>query len=314
MPKADTTSFVCELPLALSPRDERVLAIRFEVARQTYNACLSETLRRPDLMRESKAYQAARKLPKDEKRSPAAKARALAFRAVNQRFGFREYALHAWAAEHIKHEWLGEHLDINTVQKLATRAFQAARRYAFGQHGHPRFKGRNQLDSLEGKSNDAGMRWRDDRVEWSGLALAAIIDPNDPVLAHSLQSRVKYVRLVRRKLNGTPRYDAQLVCEGQPYRKPQNTLGQGIVGLDLGPSTIALVAPDAKAAALEQFCAELKPRQKEIRHLQRRVDRQRRANNPAHYHPDGTVKKGAQVWRSGERWLPLDMYRTLMLH
>ena len=302
MPKSYTLSFVCELPLVLSSADERVMAVRFDVARQAYNACLSEALRRVDLMRESKEYQATRKLPKGEKGSPAAQARTAAFRAVNRRFNFSgKYALDAWATEHISHTWLGEHLDANSVQKLAERACDAARQYVFGKRGRPRFKGRNQLDSVEGKSNGAGIRWRGDHVEWSGLNLPASIDPKDEVIAHGLKSRVKYVRLVRRKLNGTPRYYAQLVCEGLPYQKEKNTLGQGIVGLDLGPSTLAVVAPEAKVAFLEMFCGELRSSQKAIRRLQRQIDRQRRAANPNNYNPNGTAKKGAKVWRKSAR-------------
>ena len=52
--QAKSPSFVCELPLVLAGADERVLATRFDVARQTYNACLSEALRRLGLMRESR--------------------------------------------------------------------------------------------------------------------------------------------------------------------------------------------------------------------------------------------------------------------
>jgi putative transposase len=301
MPKSKSPTFICELPLRLSSTDERGVAIRFDVARQAYNACLSESLRRLDLMRASKAYQAARQWPKGEKNTRAAKARAKAFQAVNQRFSFREYDLHTWATHHLSHTWLGEHLDSNTVQKLATRAFQATQTYAFGRHGRPRFKGRLQLDSLEGKSNQAGIRWRADHVEWSGLNLPALIDPQDKVIAHGLKSRVKYVRLVRRKLNGRPRYFAQLICEGLPYRKEQNPIGQSVVGLDLGPSTVAIVAPSAHTASLEQFCAELIPQHQTIRRWQRKIDRQRRANNPANYNPNGTVKPGARVWRTSAR-------------
>ena len=188
--QAKNPSFVCELPLVLSGADERVLGVRFDVSRQTYNACLSEALRRLDLMRQSKEHQAARKLPRGKKGSRVAKARATAFRKANKRFGFREYDLHAWATQHISHQWLGEHLDSNTVQTLATRAFRAAQQYAFGKRGRPRFKGKNHLDSVEGKSNDSGIRWRDDHVEWLGLNLPAIIDPRDPVVAHGLSSRV----------------------------------------------------------------------------------------------------------------------------
>ena len=205
-----TPSFIVELPLQVRPAQEKRLVARLEAARQVYNACLGESLRRLDLLRQSKAYQAARKLPKG-------KARSQAFREANRAIGFGEYDLHAYAAP-FNHCWLGQHLDINTIQKLATRAFKAVQQYALGKRGRPRFKGRNQMDSVEGKSNASGIRWRETRVEWQGMALEAIIDQDDAVIAHGLQSRVKYVRLVRRKLNGRSRFYVQLVCAGQPYQ------------------------------------------------------------------------------------------------
>ena len=299
MSQARTPSFVTEIPLQVSSAQERTLLTRLDAARQVYNACLGESLKRLDLLRQSKAYQAARKLPRGVKGSSQAKARARAFRQANTAVGFREYDLHAYAAQ-FNRCWIGAHLDINTIQKLATRAFKAVQQYAFGRRGRPRFKGRNQMDTVEGKSNASGIRWREERVEWLGLELYAIIDLDDEVIAHGLHSRVKFVRIVRRKLNGRNRFYAQLVCEGQPYQKPQHPIGEGVLGLDLGPSTIAAVGPEG--AFLEQFCAELEPHRKEIRRLQRQLDRQRRANNPANYNPDGTVKRGPKRWcKSGRQ-------------
>jgi len=298
MGKAKTPSFITEIPLQVLSSQERVLLARLEAARQVYNACLGESLKRLRLLRQSRLYQTARRLPRGKRGSRAAKARARAFRQANAAVDFREYDLHAYAAQ-FNHAWTGEHLDINTIQKLATRAFKATQQYAFGRRGRPRFKGRNQMDSLEGKSNRSGIRWRDGCVEWLGLKLQAIIDLNDPVIVHGLNSRVKYVRIVRRKLSGRNRFYVQLVCEGHPYHKPQNPIGEGVVGLDIGPSTIAAVGPDF--AFLEQFCAELEPRRQEIRRLQRQIDRQRRANNPDNYNPDGTVKHGPKVWHKSAR-------------
>ncbi|HBB33887.1 MAG TPA: transposase, partial [Cyanobacteria bacterium UBA9273] len=62
-------------------------------------------------------------------------------------------------------------MDSNTVQKLATRAYKAAEKVLFGKAKKVRFKGKNQLDSVEGKSNKTGMRWKGDSIEWSGLKL-----------------------------------------------------------------------------------------------------------------------------------------------
>ncbi len=120
-----------------------------------------------------------------------------------------------------------------------------------------RFKGKHQLDTVEGKVNISGIRWCADRIEWKGLVLPARLDARDVVLAHGLACPVKYVRLVRRKLGAKNRFYAQLVCDGVPFQKPQHTLGQGVVGLDLGPSAIAVVA--AQEALLQPFCPEVAP-------------------------------------------------------
>jgi len=295
---AKTPSFVTEIPLRASPSEEKRLLSRLEAARQVYNACLGEALRRLRLLRQSRAYQAARKMPRGPKGSKRAKARARAFREANTAISFGEYDLHAFAAQ-FNRCWIGQHLDINTIQKLATRAFQAVQQHALGKKGRPRFKGRNQMDTVEGKTNASGIRWRGDRVEWLGLTLQAIIDPKDEVIAHGLSCRIKYVRLVRRKLNGRNRFYAQLVCEGRPYQKVRNRPGKGVVGLDIGPSTIAVVGE--REAFLSQFCAELQTPWRRIRQLQRKLDRQRRANNPSNYNLDGTIKRGPKVWRKSGR-------------
>ena len=43
---------------------------------------------------------------------------------------------------------------------------------AIGQAKRVRFKGWNQLDTVEGKSNETGLVWRTDRVVWRGVTLA----------------------------------------------------------------------------------------------------------------------------------------------
>lgn len=294
MSRAKTPSFICELPLQVSPTDERHLLVRLDCARMVYNACMGEALKRLTRMRESAGYETARQLPKKTKE------RTAAFAAARQQFGFGEYDLHAYAAQ-FSQSWLGEHLDANTVQKLATRAYLATHRYAIGQSGQPRFKGKNWFDSVEGKSNASGILWRDNTVKWLGLELPAIINPDDEVVAHGLSCPIKFVRVLRRKLNGRNRFYAQLICEGQPCRKTKNKLGQGVVGLDLGPSTIAIVSNES--ATLEHFCGKLKPQQTALRRQQRKLDRQRRANNPQNYNSDGVAKKGVKRWHFSQRYL-----------
>jgi hypothetical protein len=204
-----TPSFVCEIALAVSPAQERVLLSRLEAARQMYNACLGLSMRRVNLIRQSKDFNQGRSLKSSNPE------RKVLFKRARERYEFSDYAIQSYGTC-IRHSWIAAHIDAHTGQKLATRAFSAAEKVLFGSSKRVRFKGKNQMDSVEGKSNAAGIRWKGDRVEWSGLKLLALITNNDPVILHGLNSKVKYVRLVRRKVSGNNRFYAQLVCQGKP--------------------------------------------------------------------------------------------------
>ncbi|WP_258112662.1 transposase [Alicyclobacillus sp. SP_1] len=291
--KSKTPSFVCEVPLHITRRQERTLEARFEAGRQMYNALLGEARKRLSLVRQSLWYTKAKK-------STDKKERQVHFSAARQAHGFSAYALEAVADEIRRTTWLGDHLDSHVAQKLADRAFEAVQKVAFGKAKTARFKGKRGFHSLEGKSNATCIRWREYRVLWNGLELPMVTDvAHDPVIQHGLSSRVKYVRLVRRNIRGKTRYYAQLVCEGVPYVKVNekgeriHSIGKETVGLDIGPSTIAIVG-DTKAM-LTQFADEVVRDHKKIRRLQRKQDRQRRANNPDCYDEKGRVIKGKHL-------------------
>src|SRR5579862_7661433 len=178
-----TPSFVCEVPLRVHPHKEHTLLARLEAARQVYNACLGEARKRVRLVRESKAFQRARTLARGDPE------RTRLFRVARAQHGFSDYALQAYAQQ-FGHSWLGEHLDSHVIQKLATRAYGAANRLLVGRAKRVRFKGRHQLDSVEGKTNATGIRWCTDHLEWLGLGLPARLDPQDLVVVHGLSCPV----------------------------------------------------------------------------------------------------------------------------
>jgi putative transposase len=68
-----------------------------DAARNIANVVLGEGVRRLDLMRESKAYQAARKMSRGEPRSPARKARATEFKRLFEALGFTGHGLQKFA-------------------------------------------------------------------------------------------------------------------------------------------------------------------------------------------------------------------------
>ena len=318
MRRSRTPSFSCEFPLKAGLKEVAILGSRFEAARQLKNAILGAALSRLARMRRDPQFERAKAMPRGatgEKATPGQKAQALArrsaFGSLRTRYAFHEYALHAHSSL-APSCWIRGHLDINTAQKTATRAFQAAERWACGRGGRPHFARVGEVESVEGKTNLSGIRFRDGFILWKGahadLRLGLRVDPGNPVQVHALalarEGKVKYVRLLLRRIRGRLLAYAQLVLEGLPLvRKnpdgsPRHPVVVGDVALDMGPSQVAVVA-EGRAEIL-RFCPGLDRKEGARRRYLRRLDRQRRANNPGNYREDGTVRPlgQRQPWKA----------------
>jgi hypothetical protein len=314
--KSKTPTFLLELPLRVDPGQATRLRAHFEAARCLLNALLGEAMKRLRAMRADPAWQEARALPQVKKQE-----RKEAFSRLRQAYGFSEYALHDFAKD-ANCAWIADHIDSVMAQTLATRAYQAANRVCLGTAKKVRFKSKGRgLDSVENKRNDTGLRFVLDPnagdggfLLWNEEVLPALIIWLDPVVQHGLRHPIKYVRLLRRKASSPKaqgadtegyRYYVQLVLEGTSYQKKKHTVGTEVVGLDVGPSTIAIVSQQGEAQLLP-FCEELRPDARAKRRLQRKLDRQRRANNPENYDEKGRIKKGGKLrlaWKTSRGYL-----------
>jgi transposase len=67
---------------------------------------------------------------------------------------------------------------------------------------------------------------------------------------------------------------------------------EAVVGVDLGLTRLATLSTGQAINNPRPLLQALV----KLRRLQRKVDRQRRANNPGNYHPDGRVKAGPKSW------------------
>ena len=291
MAKKSKTPFFhrVEFQLKTTPKDNRILDIRLDAGRNLYNACLGEALKRLARMRSSPEWQRAGKMSKCGQRTAL-------FNSAGNQANYSEYALHACVG-HLRNScWIGGHIDSLTAQKIATRVYNAVEDYRFGKHGKPRFKRKGWISSLEGKNNKAGIRWRNDHIEWSGLNIRCLFDRKDRfgVQGHALSHDVKYVRLVKKNTRGTARWFVQLVLKGTAKIKRENQIGTETIGLDIGPSTLAVVGDTD--ARLTEFCPEVGISYKHIRLTQRKMARSLRAANPDNYNEDGTVKSGKKQW------------------
>ena len=111
------------------------------------------------------------------------------------------------------------------------------------------------------------------------------------------------VSLVPKVIRGKRRIYIHITIEGTPKVKlnkngqPRHTLGKGVVGLDLGPRSIAITYDGG--VSLENIkCVGMDPEKafKKAAELHSALDRSKRANNPQNYNEDGSLKPGKLTW------------------
>lgn len=239
-------------------------------------------------MRSDSVWEVARSLPKGKGRSDS-------FRAVIELYDFKKSRFDRDAVRHRRLGKFGNRVASAEAQAIAGRVFNALAQYVFGKRGRPRFKGVNRpLKSLEGKSNVTGIRWMpgSKSVIWNGLRLVPILPKRDSYLEACLQLETAYCRICWRLVNGNRRWYLQLVQKGVPPQK--RVIRDGVVGLDYGPSQIAVVSE--KAVGLENFAGGVVSPWEEVRRLQRGQDRSRRVSNPVNFDEKGRAIKGKQDW------------------
>jgi len=295
------SNFVLTLPLKTEKFQEDILNKNFEKCRRIYNACISELHKRYNHMKESKEYQKNCKYN--------GKDRNKIFNDLNKKYNLSEYSLHSFVKPMGKYY----NIDAMTVQKIATRSFNAFQGLIFHKTNKIKYKAYGELNSIEGKSNKQGIRFRDNIVSFAGLKIPVIIDKNDIYAHMTLRNKIKYCRIKREAIKGKYHYYIQLILEGIPPLKINKETGEikhyineGKVGLDIGTQSLGICS-NIEVKLLE-LAPEVNNIEKQKRKIQRKMDRSRRTNNPNKYNENGTINtKYKSKWIKSKNYNKIQM-------
>lgn len=293
-----TSTYILTLQLKTERYQKDILNKRFNKCRNIYNSCINELHKRYSYMRESKAYQKNCKYK--------GKDRNKIFNELNKQYGLTEYSLYGFVVPMYNYY----NIDSKTAQAMATRAFNAFQKLIFHQAKKINYVKYNELYSIEGKTNAQGIKYRNGIIIWNKLNIPVIVRKNDEYTQLALQDRVKYCRIVRKEINGKIKWYVQLVMEGIPPKKINkdtgeiHSIGQGNVGIDIGTQTIAISSKnDCK---LLELAPNVKNIDKEIKLIQRKMDRSKRNTNPNKYNSNGTINTfNRDKWIYSNKYLKL---------
>ena len=113
--------------------------------------------------------------------------------------------------------------------------------------------------------------------------------------------RIIFNRIVIKRIRGKFRFYVQILYEGRPWKLDKNgnlknKQGTGRIGIDYGTSTIAVVSESKVIYKnLAEEANNLKYLERQLKILQRKMDRSRRSTNPDCFNSDGTYKKGTKI-------------------
>ena len=241
MKRARTTTFLLELPLVVTARQAKHLRAHLETARCLYNALLGEARTRLRRMRADPAWQAAAWHSLARSKQPARaplRTCASAMASANMPCtptpnrlvvpGLPTTSIPRWLKC-----WPVARITRSIGSARARRAQCASRAVDGG------------WTVWKANAMTPGMRFVLQAPEQGNQGLSPLgngSDPrpswivNDPVVAHGLRQRIKYVRLVRRKASsprakgadGTGhRYSVQLILEGRAVPEAQASAWSG---------------------------------------------------------------------------------------
>ena len=329
MAKKSTTDTCClTLPLKLEKWQMDRLEKRFEIARQIYNTLLNFELKKLRRLEESEEYKAVNDEIREALNSgkPSSEVKKLYKRLDKLRrdAGFDEYAFKTDIKDFYKHFKDNIRSSV-AVHGITSQVWSAFDRLFYGNGKKVHFKKKGELNSVRGysatgKSGGVEIIYRGEYIEWNGLKLPIKIDSENEYEQEMLQMRVKYCRLIRKPGKHKTHWYVQLSLEGKPAVKydkqthaPKHPVGQGVVGIDIGPQTIAYVSE--QEVDLRELADKTNSIERERRILQRKLDRSRRATNPDNYAEDGTIRRGVKLTRNkSKRYLRNERKLAALYH
>jgi len=321
--------FVLELPLQVEKYQADILNKRYEQLRQLYNYVQGKLLRQYRYFEQMKEYQACKtfKEKRDFFRShPFHIDGILGSNKELFDITFDEYGINGFVGKLGKKQVSAgvTYADLGITSTLLDRLSLAvwaawekmlydyhARRVSFKKYGELNIFGSRKKTNGSGKKMFSGMELHLEKMEVAiklngkvGKAAKFITLPilhNPKHVDYEMWAlkggfdSVTVLTIVRRLVRSQYKYYVQLTIEGEKPQKGR-TLGKGNVGIDLGPTTVAVCGENV--VSIDKLASKCDNIQEKITRLSRKIDRSRRANNPQNFNEDGTIKRGIKlVWK-----------------
>lgn len=285
--KEDQKAFVVTFPLRTQKWQEDRIDKMMKMLTTYYNDRQRKLVRRYIYLSHSKAF-----LDSKGKGTTA-------YRKYLKENGFSQYGVEAFFKADTKGTIYQCGINSLNLQYLSQCAWRAWEKKLFGDGKYIKtnikvniIKSRRINDTFTGFTYDLNNYTVTIRSSYSRSNICTLpfqVNSKSKYEQFALTQKIINIAIVRKEIRGKNKYYIQFSVEGVPYSKDR-TLGKGTVGIDPGPSKIAIVGDNN--VEIVKLAPSIEEDEKKSARLKRKLDRSRRATNPHMYNDDGTIIKG----------------------
>ena len=160
-------NFIVQFPLKTEKYQENILDKRFEIGRRIYNSLVNVTQKRYKEMIKTKKYRNLMSQLSGDKKKDKLIWKEIS--EIRKEYGMSEYSFYA-DVKNMQHHF-SDNIDAFTAQKIAFRLWKAYDKFFYENGEQIHYKKYGNLNSLEGKSNRTGIRFKNDTIMWNGRYL-----------------------------------------------------------------------------------------------------------------------------------------------
>ena len=287
--RTQTPSFIVKTKLHLHDNVKNHLNKSFHIADSAYNETLNHGIK------SFSAMQIKEQLEEIDKE----------LGKIRMNYGLTKYQLSTWLLERRKQTVAYQHLNTGELQVIAENAYQTLSQVIFYKvkPDSLKFRSKYSLDhSFRNRVNNTGTRLVESekpnvayrlyihkRSTFIDIPVSAFTEYQQMQLLRA--DKIKYVQIISKTIRGKKVFYLQIVCQGIPVTKIQK--GEGVTGIDPGISTVAYVTQDS-CGLVDLVPKDFARKERLIQNLSRKIERNRKVNNPEAYNENGTRKKNVR--------------------
>ncbi|MCD8082999.1 MAG: hypothetical protein LUE86_05720 [Clostridiales bacterium] len=297
--------YVLKLLLDPSPAQMVVFEKRFLAVNKLHNELVSHCIKMLNRLDNSGDYQKWKaeaheiaviaKKKRSKKQSAHLEELYAQMNAFREKIGLTLCALEKWPQK-----WRLRYTDLvssQIMQAEVRHVWDGVKDVLFGKGKTIHYRKFTDMHSVSTKSNTNGIIFDQNTltVKWMGSVIPCKIDEKNKYISDALHLKsgteipISYCQIVRQAFpDGWHYYVHITIREKAPAPKKERKFGKSRMGVDPGVSTVA--GESETGIVLEELAPDYMRFEREISHLQRKMDRSLRAENPDNYNPDGTVK------------------------